>query len=261
MPSFGHQQDEQGEFKALISLIKDILKERRISYGELAKQMGLSESGLKKIFASGDASFGRISQIASCLGLRITDLLAELENKDTHSVIFSDEEQKYFLKNPEAFHFFVRLLIERKELEEIEAEFKLTPATTFKHLKKLDSFGWIQLLPENKIKLPPLSLVKDFGTGPLLEHIYQEWSQDTVRMLAKPEHQKSGKFVIRCLRMKESTYQDFLRRLKDLEMDLLKTAIREMNVSNKNLKTMRWVSMTDQLSFVQSYFPSSKSKS
>ncbi|MNT82293.1 hypothetical protein D3C72_2220060 [compost metagenome] len=51
--------------------------------------------------------------------------------------------------------------------------------------------------------------------------------------------------------MKESTYQEFLLRLKELEMDLLKTAIREMNVSNKNLKTMRWISLTEQTSFVQ----------
>jgi transcriptional regulator with XRE-family HTH domain len=251
MPSLGHSREPQGEFKALIALIKNVLKERRISYAELAKQMNLSESGLKKIFSSDDVSFGRLSQIASTLGLRLADLMNEIETKDTHQVIFSDEEQKYFLKNPDAFHFFVRLLIERKDLEEIQAEFKLSEAAAFKLLKKLDAFGWIQLLPENKIKLPPLSLVKDFGSGPLLDHIYQEWSKDTVQLLAKPENQKTGKFIIRCLRMKDSTYQEFLQRLKELEMDLLKTAIREMNVSNKNLKTMRWISMTEQTSFVQ----------
>lgn len=251
MPSLGHSQDPQGEFKALIVLIKNVLKERRISYAELAKQMNLSESGLKKIFSSDDISFGRLSQIASTLGLRLTDLMNEIETKDTHQVVFSDEEQKYFLKNPDAFHFFVRLLIERKGLDEIQEEFKLSEAAAFKLLKKLDTFGWIQLLPENKIKLPPLSLVKDFGSGPLLDHIYQEWSKDTVQLLAKPENQKTGKFIIRCLRMKDSTYQEFLQRLKELEMDLLKTAIREMNVSNKNLKTMRWISLTEQTSFVQ----------
>ncbi|MNL04619.1 hypothetical protein D3C87_1251910 [compost metagenome] len=251
MPSLGHNQNPQGEFKALITLIKNVLKERRISYAELAKQMNLSESGLKKIFTSDDVSFSRLSQITSLLGLRLTDLLNEIESKDTHSVVFSDEEQKYFLKNPEAFHFFVRLLIERKSLEEIQEEFKLSSAAAFKLLQKLDAFGWIQLLPENKIKLPPLSLVKDFGSGPLLDHIYQEWSKETVQLLAKPENQKTGKFIIRCLRMKESTYQEFLLRLKELEMDLLKTAIREMNVSNKNLKTMRWISLTEQTSFVQ----------
>jgi transcriptional regulator with XRE-family HTH domain len=251
MPTLGPTQEQPGEFKALIALIKTILKERRISYGELAKQMGLSESGLKKIFSSEDASFKRLSQIAGILGLRISDLLSELEKADTHTVIFNEEEQKYFLKNLDVFNFFVRLVIERKEVEEIQAEFKLTPAATFKYLKKLDSLGWVKLGPENKVKIPPLSLVKDFGSGPLLDHIYQEWGKETVKRLAKPENQKSGKFVIRCLRMKDSTYQEFLQRLKELEMDLLKTAIREMSVSNKNLKTMRWISLTEQTSFVQ----------
>jgi len=255
MPLLGHQQEQPGEFKALINLIKGILKERRISYGELATQMGLSESGLKKIFSSEDASFGRLSQMASVLGLRISDLLSELDKTDTHTVVFKDEEQQYFLKNMDVFHFFIRLVIERKTVEEIQEEFKLTPAATFKYLKKLDALGWAQLGPENSVKIPPLSLVRDFGSGPLLNHIYQEWGKEAVEDLAKPENQKSGKFVIRCLRMKDSTYQEFLQRLKELELDLLKKAIREMSVSNKNLKTMRWISLTDQTSFVQALSP------
>ncbi|WP_374029322.1 helix-turn-helix domain-containing protein [Bdellovibrio bacteriovorus] len=243
-------QDSQEEFKALMSLLKNILRERKISYAELAKQLGMSESGLKKVFTSNDISFSRVSQIAGALGLRVTDLLNEIENNETHSVAFSSEEQKYFSENKETFYFFVRLLIERNSVEEIQEEFQLTPAETFKILKKLDSFGWIQLLPENKIKLPPLSLVRDFGSGPFLEHIYQEWSADSVRCIARPENQKSGKFIIRCLRMKPSTYQSFLQRLKELEIDLLRTAIREMKVSNKNLQTMQWVSVTDLKSFI-----------
>lgn len=258
MPKLAPDKDPQGEFKALIVLMKSILKERQISYAELAKQLGLSESGLKKIFTSNDVSFGRLSQIARALGLRMTDLLNEIENKDTRSVGFSDEEQKYFLKNPEAFRFFTRLIIERRSIEEIEEAHDFTKAESFKFLKKLDSFGWLQLLPENKVKLPPLALVKDFGSGPLLDHIYLEWGKETVHDLAKPENQKSGKFIIRCLRMKDSTYQEFLQRLKNLEVDLLKTAIREMNVSTKNLKTMRWISLTDQTSFVETKKPIAK---
>lgn len=250
MTTLGHNLDPQAEFIALVTLIKKILKERKITYSELAKQMGLSESGLKKIFSSKDISFGRISQIASILGLRVTDLLSELENKETHNVVFTDEEQKYFLKNSLHFSFFVRLLIERQTVEEIQKDFKLNDAETFKILKKLDSFKWLQLLPENKIKLPPLSLVTDFGSGPLLSHIYQEWGKDAVHTLAKPENQKSGKFIVRSFRMKDSTYQEFLQRLKELEMNLLKTAIQEMSVSVKGLRTMKWISLTDQVSFV-----------
>lgn len=250
MPSLG-PQPAADEFKDLINLIKSIIKERRISYREIAKQMGLSESGLKKIFSSGDASYGRISQLAGVLGLRISDLLNELEKADTHTVVFSEKEQQFFLKNIDTFHFFVRLIIERKSVEEIQEEFKLSPAAVFKYLKKLDTLGWVELGPQNSVKIPPLSLVKDFGSGPLLDHVYQEWAQETARQLAKPENQKNGKFVIRCLRMKDSTYQDFLARLKELELDLLKTAVREMSVSNKNLKSMRWISLTDQTSFVQ----------
>lgn len=243
--------DSDGEFKAILNLIKKILKERGVSYSQLATQMGLSESGLKKILSSDDASYGRISQIVTSLGLRMVDLMMELEKSEARPVAFNDDEQAYFLKNPEAFHFFVRLVIERKSADDIQNEFKMKAAVVFKYLNKLDEFGWIKLGPGNKVKLLPLSLVEDFGSGPLLDKVYQEWGKQAVEDLAKPENQKSGKFIIRCLRMKETTYQDFLVRLKEMELDLLRTGIREMSISNKNLKTMRWVSLTDQTSFVK----------
>lgn len=50
--------------------------------------------------------------------------------------------------------------------------------------------------------------------------------------------------------MKKDTYQDFLDQLKDLEEQIAKRALREMAVSTKNLILTRWVSLTDENSFI-----------
>lgn len=239
------------EFKALTKALKDILKERGVSYRDLAQGMGMSESGVKKIFSGDDCSFQKLMQISKLLKVKFSDLLHEIEDQEMRPVTFSSEQQQMFLKNKALFNFFVKLVIERMPVEEIKKESKLTEAQVFKYLRELDEQGHIELLPENRVRVPEISLVSNFGHGPLLEKTYQDWSRRAVIDIAHPKHQASGQFIIRCLKMKEDTYLDFLAQLKDLEKQVAKRALREMAVSTRNLITTRWVSMTDKQSFIE----------
>ncbi len=238
--------------KELAHLLKKNLKSQKMTYRELAKKIGLSESGLKKIFAADDTSFNRLVQIAGALGLQISDLLNELDQTQMRKVQFSEKQQDFFLKNLDCFSFFMKLVVERHPVEDIQKEFSLGSAQTFKYLRNLDELGLIQLLPKDKIKLPPLSLVKDFGKGPLLEQVYQKWALSMSQELASPENQESGRFVVRGLQMMPETYKELLERLLGLEAEFLKRAVREMTLSPKQVTPVRWVWMTDQESFISS---------
>lgn len=244
-------KQEPTEFRMVISALKRALRDRGMTYADLGKKLNLSESGTKKIFASKDCSFQRLTQISKALGFKVSDILDEVENAQMTRVRFSNTQQQYLLKNRQAFSFFVKLVVERQPLNEIKREFRLSENQTFKLLKKLDELGLIQLLPENAIKLPPLSLVKDFGVGPLLSEVYQEWSQSIAKELADPKNQATGQFIIRCFRMKDDTYQELLSRLLELEREFLKRAVREMSVATGELKPVRFAWMTDQSSFIR----------
>ncbi len=71
-----------------------------------------------------------------------------------------------------------------------------------------------------------------------------------VTKLATPEHQVRSNFIVRALMMKNETYQELLSRLREVEAELTRRAIREMGLSTQNLKPMRWISLLDQTSFV-----------
>lgn len=238
------------DFNTLMKSLKGLLKERGISYNELAKKMNMSESGVKKIFTSQDCSFQKLVSITKILNIKMTDLLMEIETEEMRSVEFSAKQQQFFLKNQDVFHFFVKLVIERKSVEDIKTESKLTEAKTFKYLRALDEIGLIGLLPEDKIQIPPVSLVSHFGSGPLLEKTYKSWGHRLVDDLAHPEYQASGQFIVRCLKMKSETYQDFLLQLNELEKEFAKRALREMAFSTMNLKLTRWMSFTSEGSFI-----------
>jgi len=250
MPKKATSATQVEEFKSLIMGLKALLRERGISYKDLASKMKMSESGIKKIFSGNDCSFQKLLEMTRILEIKMSDLLREVEQEEMKPVQFSAKQQEVFLKNKDLFHFFVKLVIERLSVEEIKKESKLTESQTFKYLKSLDGIGLIDLLPENKVKIPPISMVSNFGQGPLLEKTYKEWGHRTVDDMAHPKHQASGQFIIRCLKMKEETYQDFLAQLRELESHFAKKALREMAFSTMNLKTTRWVSMTGQDSFI-----------
>lgn len=238
------------EFKSVIKILKEILKERQLSYKDLAVRLQMSESGVKKIFTGKDCSFLKLMQISKILGIKFSDLMNEIEHEEMRPVHFNQKQQEIFLKDRSLFYFYVKLIIERMSVEEIKIESRLSEAQCFKYLKSLDDLGIIKLQPGGKVKLPRISLVSQFGPGALLEKTYQDWGLSTVKNLAHPKHQASGKFIIRCLKMKEETYRDFLTQLRELEKQIAKRALREMAVSTKNLITTRWISMTDSCGFV-----------
>lgn len=241
---------QTAEFKSLMTLIKALLRERGLSYRDLAKTLALSESGVKKIFSGVDCSYQRLASIAKVLGVKISDLLQEVEHQELKSVRFTAHQQAILLKNREAFYFYVKLVIERMSVEEIQLESRLSATQVFKYLKILDELDLIVLLPENKVKIPDISFVRDFGPGPLLEKTYQNWSHRIVDELAHPKNQGSAQFIIRCLKMRKETYGEFLNQLREIEQHFAKRALREMSITTKNLVVTRWISLSDQKSFI-----------
>lgn len=251
MPKNDTVTEQSAEFKALMAVLKSLLRERGLSYRDLAKKLKLSESGVKKIFAGNDCSFQRLGQITKFLNIKLSDLLQEVEEQEMKAVQFSEKQQQVFLKNESAFNFYVKLVIERMSVSEIQQESRLSEAQCFKFLKILDELHLIKLLPAGKVKIPGIALVSDFGAGPLLEKIYVQWGERIVKEVAHPKNQAAGQFIVRCLKMKEETYLEFLGNLRDLERQFAKRALREMAVSTTNLTLTRWMSLTSHGSFVK----------
>jgi DNA-binding Xre family transcriptional regulator len=242
---------EPSEFKPVMAIIKRMLKERGLSYKDLAQKIDMSESGVKKLFSSNDCSFQKMLQITKVLDVRLIDILDEVHHADPRKVSFTEKQQEAFLKDMFLFNFYYKLVIERCALEHIRKEYKLDKKETFKILRRLDNLRLIRLLPGDEVKIPSLQLVQDFGSGPFMDKLYQLWGNQMVKDLALPKNQGDGKFIVRCIRMRDSTYQEFISQLKNIEIEYMRRGLREMSVFGHNLKPMKWVSMTDQKSFVE----------
>lgn len=238
-------------FQVTIKTLKRILRSKKISYRDLAQRLGLTESGIKKIFTAKDCSFSRLNEICQIAGIKLADLLKEQDGNDLEDVSYTEEQQQYFLKHRDCLHFFWKLAFERLSVEEIQSQEKLSTSQTFLYLKKLDDLKLIHLDVGGKVRVPRVKRIRSFGKGPLIEKLYLEWSQQFMKEAASPNIQEGNLFILRYLRMKKETYAEFLSAIKELEKEFLKRAVREMTLYDSKLIHVRWISAIDQNSFVK----------
>lgn len=133
----------------IIKTLKLELKKNKITYLDLAKQLGITEAGVKKILNKSDISLKKIEAICSALNISLTELFKLAENEDIDSVRFTDEQIDFFLNRPHFFHFFMKLAYEQKKPKEIQNEFQLSTKSLSLYLKRLEELNLIKRHPND----------------------------------------------------------------------------------------------------------------
>lgn len=232
----------------IIQKLKLILKNRNLTYRDLAKQLDMSESGLKKFLQSKDGSLARLAQISKLLGISLADLIED-NTWEVYPVQFTEAQQKTFLAEPLVFEFYWKLVYERQSLDMITDKKHLSQAMVNQILRTLDRLNLIQWGPGGKIRVPDVVPITWVGDGPFIRQIFRNWSQSFVESLAAPERSSNSHFHFRYLQATEETYAALIRSQRELEMKFLKQAIREMQMGLSNLKHVRWLAAIDDRSF------------
>lgn len=237
------------EYGLAIERIKTHLKARKVTYAELAAGIGLSESGVKKIFTARDGSFQRVAEICRFAGLSIGDLLAETD-QDQVEIDFTDKQQAAFLRDAKLFEFFWRLVYERAPLAEAKRAMKVVEKQAFAWLRQLDGLGLVQLLPGDRVVIPQVKPVSWAGRGAFIEKLYADWSERFVREAVKTRGKGDHQFTMRYFKMPPALYREFKEALRALETEFLRRSVREMRLEPPDLHHVRWLSAVDDRSYV-----------
>lgn len=176
-----------GDF--FIRNLKKKLKLSRMTYRELAKQLEMSEAGVKKLFSKSDISMSRAFQICALLNLNMAEVIQEANDESVAEKVFSDQQVAFFTKNPHFFFFYMRLAYEKKTLEELQEEYKLTERSIFLYLKKLDEIGLLILKSKNTFSFVDGPVLRLRTAGTKLEKIK---FQATRNLLSRIETDVAG---------------------------------------------------------------------
>ena len=170
----------------IFAVLKRVLRARGVTYAELAPRLGLSESGLKKIFALEDCALSRLESIADAAGIPLAELFEVAASAPFEQVTLTLEQQQGLLGKPLLLTVFWKLSVERWPAKRIARAFGIDDRALFRALAELDRLGLIVLeQPGDRVRLRHGDLVRWLPEGPLLEYLHDAWGREVLARARK----------------------------------------------------------------------------
>ena len=136
----------------VINTIKSELKRYSITYKKLAVDLGLSESAVKQMFASGNCSLKRLDRICEILGMDLENL-TDLAIRNEQRIDQLERAQEKQLISDIELLLVAYCLVNHLTVEDILEKYDLSETKVIRLLAKLDRMKLIELLPGNRVKL------------------------------------------------------------------------------------------------------------
>jgi len=137
--------------RQLLSAIRALLRERGITYRQLADALDVSEPTIKRDFSRGDFSLSRLDRICAVLEVSLADLASgavPARNSLTH---LSDQQERALVKEPRLL-LLTYLLVNDWKFGEITAAFAMDENALVSLLLRLDALKIVNYRPPNRVK-------------------------------------------------------------------------------------------------------------
>jgi len=218
----------------VLEALKKTLKNKKMSYKVLADEIGMSESGLKKLLNAKDISLNRLSQITNALGVSLADLMDLAHEEDVKSIRLSKNQEKALLADNTLLRVLWRMTVENKnEAETIKIE-KITRKTLTSSLLKLENLDLIRPIKSGKVVSVHNEIYRWANEGKLVQKINQDWSITTLNKTLKNLDQSFHQLSF--LQLSSKSKKQLMARLQELADEFARTARRDkMKLANKDL--------------------------
>ncbi len=136
----------------LIATLKLALKEKKLTYGEVATGLDMSEANVKRMFSANRITIDRVEAICRLLEMELSDLFNMYEDsrkKISHLTV----EQEQELVADTKLLFAAVCVRNHLSFQDIISHYSVEESELIQSLAKLDRIKIIDLLPNNRIKL------------------------------------------------------------------------------------------------------------
>jgi len=164
----------------LVEVLKRELRNRGVTYAQVARKLGLSEASVKRMFSRRDFTLKRLDQVCQLTNADFSDLARTLNREETLIAQLTQEQEKEIASSIKLFLVAVCAL-NHVTPEQIVEIYDISQAECIQLLLKLDRIGFIRLQPNNRIKL---LVSRDFAwlpNGPIQRFFKQHAHGDYVR--------------------------------------------------------------------------------
>lgn len=136
----------------LFDVLRTEIKGAGLTYRELARRIGISESSVKRIFSEQDMPLSRLVEICAAVGIAFDDLLTRAAMPSRELSRLSLEQERALVADPKLLLVAICCL-SQWTFEQIIETYTLTAAEAVARLARLDRLGLIELRPDNRYRL------------------------------------------------------------------------------------------------------------
>jgi transcriptional regulator with XRE-family HTH domain len=135
-----------------VEVLKRELKARGVTYAQVARSLKLSEASIKRMFSRRDFTLKRLDQICELTRSEFSDLARILHEEENLVSQLTWEQERAIVSDRKLFLAAVCAL-NHVTVEQMVAIYDISKAECIQLLARLDRLGFIQLQPNNRIKL------------------------------------------------------------------------------------------------------------
>lgn len=137
--------------KMLVEALKKELKNRRITYKELAKRIHMSEAGVKRIFSEQNFSLQRLDEVCLAIGIDYSALILSARFENQTKKHFSEEVESELALDSNLLLLLYHILLEHR-FSKILNVMNLDKIQLYQLARKLEVLGLIDVLPNNHFR-------------------------------------------------------------------------------------------------------------
>ena len=146
--------------------LKKHLKQKGITYAQLAAHLALSEASVKRLFSESSFTVKRLESICQLLELDFYELAKLARGQSELSAELSEAQEAALAANPKLLSVFY-LLLNHWQPDEVSQQFEIGAAELVKLLAQLDHLRLIELHPNNRVKLLTHTTLQWRAGGPI----------------------------------------------------------------------------------------------
>ncbi len=164
----------------LVDTLKRELRSRGITYAAVAKHLGMSEASVKRMFARKEFTLSRLDRICERAGMEFSELARLIAPQDAVISQLSYEQEKEFVENHKLM-LVALCTLNHWSFDDIVAAYDIPPAECVKLLARLDRLKFIELLPNNRIRLLVSRAFAWIPDGPIQRLFKEQFQVDFFR--------------------------------------------------------------------------------
>lgn len=161
------------ELGLIVAELKRALRERDLTYADVARKLDLSLATVKRLFSTGDFSLHRVDAICELMGVTLRELLELAQDRSAPANQLTLAQEQEIVADPQLL-VVTWLLLNRMQFEDIVRTHRFTDRELLKFLIKLDRLKVIELQPGNRVRLLVSRRFTWRVGGPVQKYIHQK---------------------------------------------------------------------------------------